>query len=322
MDLRLWQDFDLTVDVYKQYRSQILQPKSYVENAYGLTVVPFSNYGKAETQGIDLAVKYQHSFSRNFWANARGTFTYATSKNTVADEIRYPSNIAYLSTIGHSLSQAWGFIAERLFVDEKEVANSPIQFGDAGLLAGDIKYHDVNGDGIINNDDMVPIGYPMQPEIIYGFGSSFGYKKFDFSFYFQGAARSSFFINPGNIQPFYRNGGYENGLLQVIADSHWSEDNRNLYAFWPRLSTWRVASNNVTSTWWMRNGNFLRLKSVDMGYTFSDSKRLGLKAPRLYFSATNLFAISNFKLWDVEMGGNGLGYPIQSVYSLGVQINF
>jgi TonB-linked SusC/RagA family outer membrane protein len=322
MDLKLWNDFDLTVDVYKQYRSQILQPKSTVESAYGITYIPSYNYGKAETQGIDLAVKYQRSFSKNFWANARGTFTYATSKKIVADEIQYPASLSYLSTVGYSLSQTWGYVAERLFIDQKEVANSPVQFADAGLLAGDIKYHDVNGDGVINSDDMVPLGYPRQPEIIYGFGSSFGYKRFDFSFYFQGAARSTFFINPLNVQPFYRNGGYENGLLQVIADSHWSEDNRNSYAFWPRLSTWSVGSNNVVSTWWMRSGNFLRLKSVDMGYTFRDFKGAGLKAPRIYFSATNLFIISDFKLWDVEMGGNGLGYPIQSVYSMGVQLNF
>ncbi|HEU4902388.1 MAG TPA: SusC/RagA family TonB-linked outer membrane protein, partial [Flavisolibacter sp.] len=330
MDLKILNDFDLTVDVYKQYRSQILQPKSYVENAYGLTVVPFSNYGKAETQGVDLAAKYQHSFSKNFWMNARGTLTYATSKATLTDEITYPASLSYLSRVGHSLSQTWGFIAERLFIDEKEVQNSPVQFGDQTLMAGDIKYHDVNGDGVINNDDMVPIGYPTQPEIVYGFGSSFGYKRFDFSFYFQGAARSTFFINPWNTQPFVttnvNEGGYqkayENGLLQAIANSHWSEDNRNLYALWPRLSTSFVNSNNVTSTWWMRDGSFIRLKSVDLGYTFPDYKRIGLKAPRLYFSATNLFLISSFKLWDVEMGGNGLGYPIQSVYSLGAQINF
>lgn len=332
MDLKLFRDFDLTVDVYRQYRSQILQPKSFVENAYGLTVVPFSNYGKAETQGVDLSAKFQHSFSKDFWINARGTVTYATSKATLADEITYPASLSYLSRAGHSLSQTYGFIAERLFIDEKEVQNSPIQFGDQSLMAGDIKYHDVNKDGVINNDDMVPIGYPTQPEVVYGFGSSFGYKRFDFSFYFQGAARSTFFINPWNTQPFVlteanENGvplrkAYENGLLQAVANSHWSEDNRNLYALWPRLSTYQVAANNVTSTWWMRDGSFLRLKSVDLGYTCPDFKRIGLKAPRIYLSATNLFLISSFKLWDVEMGGNGLGYPIQAVYSLGAQINF
>lgn len=322
MDMKLFYDLTLTVDVYKQWRSQILQAKSTVESAAGFSAIPSSNYGKAETQGIDVALNYQRSLNKNMWINVRGTFTYATSKVKVTDEIVFPANIAYLSRAGHSISQTWGLIAERLFIDQKEVANSPVQYGDNGLLAGDIKYKDVNGDGVINNDDMVPIGFPQQPEIIYGFGASFGYKRFDFSFYFQGAARSSFFINPWNIQPFYLNGGYQNNLLKVIADNHWSEDNQNPYAFWPRLSTWRVNSNNQTSTWWLRNGAFLRLKSVDMGYTLPDFKALKLKGTRVYFSATNLFILSGFKLWDVEMGGNGLNYPIQSVYSMGVQLNF
>lgn len=322
MDMKLFGDLNITVDVYKQWRSQILQAKSTVESAAGFSAIPSSNYGKAETQGIDVAMNYQRSIAKNAWMNIRGTFTYATSRVKVSDEIVYPSSIAYLSRVNHSISQTWGLIAERLFIDQKEVANSPVQFGDNGLLAGDIKYKDVNGDGLINNDDMVPLGYPQQPEIIYGFGASFGIKRFDFSFYFQGAARSSFFINPWNIQPFYLNGGYQNNLLQVIADNHWSENNQNPYAFWPRLSTWRVNSNNQTSTWWMRNGSFLRLKSVDMGYTLPDWKALKLKGTRVYFSATNLFIISGFKLWDVEMGGNGLNYPIQSVYSMGVQLNF
>lgn len=320
IDLKLFNDFDMTVDVYRQYRSQILQPKSFVESAYGLSVVPSSNYGKAESQGIDISAKYQHSFSKDFWANLRGTFTYAASKSVLNDEIQYPASLAYLSKTGYSIKQTWGYIAERLFVDQKEVANSPLQFGNEGLLAGDIKYRDINGDYVINSDDMVPIGYPTQPEIIYGFGASMGYKRFDFSFYFQGSARSTFFIDPVAIQPFYQDGGYQTNLLQAIAESHWSTDNQDLYAFWPRLSTWRVDPNNVTSTWWMRNGSFLRLKSVDMGYTFRDFKIL--KSPRLYFSANNLFVISKFKLWDVEMGGNGLNYPVQSVYSLGAQLNF
>jgi TonB-linked SusC/RagA family outer membrane protein len=322
MDLKLLNDIDITVDVYRQYRSQILMARTYIESAYGLTVVPASNYGKAESKGIDLAVKYQKSFNKNVWANIRGTLTYATSKKVQADELNYGANLSYLSTVQHSLSQTWGLVAERLFVDQKEVSNSPVQYGDMGLLAGDIKYRDINRDGVINDDDKVPIGYPTQPEIIYGFGASMGYKRFDFSFYFQGAARSSFQVDPAAIQPFFQDAGYQTNLLQAISESHWSESNRNSYAFWPRLSTWRVDPNNKPSTWWLRNGDFLRLKSVDMGYTFNDVKKLGLKAPRLYFSATNLFIISDFKLWDVEMGGNGLRYPVQSVYSLGAQINF
>lgn len=322
MDLNLLDNFELIVDVFNQKRSEILQPKSDLESALGLMAVPMANYGKAESRGVDLSLKYDRTFNKNWYGNIRGTFTYATSKRVVIDELRYEKELAHLSTIGSSISQKWGYIAERLFIDQKEVANSPTQFNDNGLLAGDIKYRDITGDGLVTTDDQVPIGYPMQPEIIYGFGASLRYKRFDFSFYFQGSARSSFFIDPAAIQPFFQLGGLQSGLLKTISDSYWSEENRDLYAFWPRLSTWRVGPNNVTSTWWMRNGNFLRLKSVDMGYNIGKIKRVGLNGGRIYFSATNLFILSNFKLWDVEMGGNGLGYPVQSVYSLGLEVNF
>jgi len=296
--------------------------RTYVENAAGFMANPISNYGKAESRGMEAALSFNGDVAKDFDVNMRGTFTYAASKRTVVDELRYDGSMAYRSLVGQSIAQRWGLIAERLFIDGNEVANSPVQYGDAGLLAGDVKYRDVNGDGVINDDDMVPIGHPTTPEIMYGFGSSMRYKNIDFSFYFQGSARSSFFINPQNIQPFFRNGGFENGLLNAIAESHWSEDNPDLYAFWPRLSTWNVEPNNASSTWWMRNGNFLRLKSIDAGYNFTNLSRYKINFARLYFAANNLALWSNFKMWDVEMGGNGLGYPIQSVYSLGLQVNF
>ncbi len=318
---------ELIVDVFKQHRSQILQPITYIDNVSGLMATPLSNYGKAESQGVDLSANYSKTLSQNLNVELRGTFTYATSKAVKVDELAYDSDLAHLSRAGRPLSQRWGYIAERLFVDNEEVANSPVQFGDRGLLAGDIKYRDINKDGVINTDDMVPLGYPQQPEIIYGFGTTVRYKKFDLNLYFQGAARTSFFIDPWAIQPFYQYqlpnqaGGYQTGLLQAIADDHWSEENGNLYAFWPRLSTWQVPSNNQTSTWWMRNGSFIRLKNVDFGYNIDKVKRLGVQSARIYFSATNLLMFSKFKLWDVEMGGNGLNYPIQSVYNLGLSVN-
>lgn len=328
MDLNLFGSFEMIADVFRQQRSQILLNKSNVESAMGLMVIPSTNYGKAESRGVDLSLKYEKTFNKKWYANIRGTFTYATSKGLVVDELRYDRSLAHLSTVGYPIKQSWGYVAERLFIDQKEVANSPVQFGDAGLLAGDIKYRDITGDGVVNTDDQVAIGYPTQPEIIYGFGASLRYKKLDFSFYFQGSARSSFFIDPKAMQPFFQTEDgktkylYQNGLLQVISDNYWSENNQNPYAFWPRLSTWRVESNLKQSTWWMRNGNFIRLKTVDMGYNIGKIKRVGIDGGRVYLSATNLFAISNFKLWDVEMGGNGLGYPVQSVYSLGLELTF
>jgi hypothetical protein len=232
--------------------------------------------------------------------------------------------------VGHSIAQRFGYIAERLFIDQSEVENSPTQFGT--YMGGDIKYHDMNRDGVINQADMVPIGHPTTPEIIYGFGGTVGYKDFDFSFFFQGAERTSFFINSRNISPFVINiddgRGYQNGLLKVIADNHWSEDNRDPYAFWPRLSNTFIENNSLedqgnTSTWWLRDGSFLRLKTLELGYTLPPdlTEKFGIRNLRAYATGTNLAVWSNFRLWDPEMGGNGLGYPIQSQFSFGIELD-
>ena len=222
--------------------------------------------------------------------------------------------------MGQKLSQQWGYVAERLFVDEYEVQNSPYQ-GSSRVMAGDIKYRDINDDGSITSFDMVPIGFPTVPEIVYGFGFSTGWKSVDLSCFFQGTARRSFWIDASATAPFI---GSQRTLLKAYADDHWSEYNRNLYALWPRLNSVAFANNTRTSTWWMRNGAFLRLKSVELGYTAPQrlTQKIRVEKIRIYASGTNLLTFSKFKLWDVEMAGNGLGYPIQKVVNAGIQISF
>ena len=328
LDLELYKSLNFVVDVYKQNRTNILQTRTNIGATMGLTAVPATNFGEIESKGMDVAVTYNKQFSNNWYTQLRGNFTYATNEVLVFDEINYPESMAYRSRIGNNFNQPYGYIAERLFVDQNEVNNSPAQFGgSAGGTAytgGDIKYRDVNGDGQITDSDMVPIGHPTTPEIVYGFGGTVGYKKFDFSIFFQGVARTSFFINPENIAPFVLNGPYQNNLLNVVAEDHWSEDNRDLYAFWPRLSNTFVENNNKVSTWWMRNGAFLRLKTIEAGYNAPEefTSKIGIKGMRVYLSANNIAVWSKFKLWDPEMGGSGLGYPIQSVYNLGLKVDF
>ena len=334
MDLTIFNAFTVTVDGYKNRRSNILMTRADIPSTVGLQVTPQANTGEAASSGIDLALDYKKSYGTDVWIQARGTFTYATSKLLVNEEPDYGAGKEYLSAVGHSLKQRWGFIAERLFVDDKDVANSPRQLGN--YMAGDIKYRDVSGDGQITTDDIVPIGLPEFPEILYGFGFSAGYKAFDFSMFFQGSARSSFSINPSAVSPFisgpvnplnsneYLSSGYQSGLLDVIAKDHWSEDNRNSYAFWPRLSNTYVTNNVQSSTWWLQNGSFLRLKTVELGYNFPRTllKRVGIYSGRLYLNGMNLLTFSKFKLWDPEMGGNGLGYPVQRIYNIGALIGF
>lgn len=325
LDVQFINGFNLTVDVYREHRKNILMNRAFIPVSMGLAASIQANVGEAEGKGIDLQMDYNKSFSNGVWLQLRGNFTYAHSKLLVNEEPNYPTS--WSSKVGYPLSQRWGLIAERLFVDDKEVGNSPLQ--DFGLVSGgDIKYLDVDGNNIIDgNGDQVPIGYPETPEIVYGGGFSLGYKGFDFSAFVQGSARSSIFIDNNAIQPFKRDDlgqGFESGLLKIIADDHWSESNRDVYAFWPRLSDRTIQNNAWTSTWWMRNGAFLRLKTVEVGYTLSSSmlKRFRMSNARFYLNGNNLFVISSFKLWDPEMGSNGLAYPVQRVFNVGVNLSF
>ena len=208
-------------------------------------------------------------------------------------------------------------MAEGLFKDEADIANSPRQTiaGEtADIRPGDIKYKDLNGDGVINENDCTYIGYPEVPEIMYGFGASARWKNLDFSFFFQGRARVS--INMKNMHPFTDGSNSSYGMLQWIADDHWSESDPNPDAAYPRLDYQWNRNNTASSSFWVKDGSFLRLKNLEVGYTIKDFARI-------YCSATNLFILSPFKYWDAEKGsGNGLSYPLQRTVQLGVQFNF
>lgn len=337
LELGLFKKIDIQADFFREDRSNILMDRSQVPSTLGLQSPLRANIGEASSEGFEVSIDYNDSFSNGLWLSARGNFTYATNKFEVFEELDYVSaGLPWKSRIGKNINQPYGLIAERLFVDEADIANSPLQtFGD--YMAGDIKYKDINNDGRIDTNDEVAIGYPTTPEIIYGFGASAGFKNFDMSFFFQGSARSSFFIDAYKTAPFIDINDNDNqsdewnarignnALLQVWADDHWSEDNRDLYAQWPRLSDQVVDNNNRPSTWYLKNGAFLRLKSIELGYTLEDKtlkRQTSIKSMRFYLSGTNLLTVSAFKLWDVEMGGNGLGYPIQRVFNLGVNVNF
>lgn len=325
MDLTLLGDVKFTVDAFRQKRTNILMARWTIPTTMGLQATPSANVGQATSQGVDVAVDYQKTISKNWWAQARGTFTYAKSKVLVNEEPQYAANNANLSHVGNSISQIYGLVAERLFIDQVEVNNSPTQFGN--VLAGDIKYRDINGDGKISVADFVPIGHPSTPEIQYGYGFSIGYKNFDLSAFFQGTARVSFLIDPIAISPFYN----QHGLLKAISDDHWSENDRNSYAFWPRLNINSdnvggspTYNNNYASTWWLRNGSFMRLKSAEIGYNLpaSSLSRIHMSSARIYANGINLLTFSRFKEWDPEMGSSGLGYPIQKVFNIGVLLGF
>lgn len=325
-ELGLFNDLNIQADYFREDRSNILMDRTSITPEMGLEAPVRANVGKAYSSGFDASIDYSKYFLNTLWLSGRGNFTYATGKFKVYEEPNY-SDTPWLSHVNHSLSQEWGYIAERLFISDDEVANSPSQFGE--YMAGDIKYRDINQDGVIDFRDRVPIGYPTSPEIIYGFGLSAGYKGLDFSMFFQGSARSSFWINPVTTAPFLdtdENGSVTstNALLNVYANNHWSESNQNPYALWPRLSNTHIENNTQQSTWFMQNGAFLRLKSLEIGYSLPDDliRKARMNKLRIYLNGSNLLTFSKFKLWDPEMAGNGLGYPIQRVYNIGLQLGF
>ena len=322
LELGLFNKVTILADYFTEHRKNIYMERQYIPETMGLTTTIRSNVGEVESSGIDLSIDYNHAFSSDFYITARGNFTYTTNEILVNGEPEFQNE--NLSRIGYPINQQWGYLAERLFVDQEDIDNSPEQFNgfssSNAYLPGDIKYTDVNSDGAINELDMVPIGKPYVPEIVYGFGFSMGYKNIDLSMFMQGTARTSFFIQPENISPFVN----ERNAMSIIADNHWSENNPDPNAFWPRLSTYKIENNEKPSTWWLRDGDFLRLKSVEVGYTIPEKfgNIFTTVNTRIYFSGLNLLNFSKFDLWDPEMAGNGLGYPPQRVINIGLQAKF
>ncbi len=320
---------EFNADYFSEIRENIFTRRSGLPASLGLVASIEGNSGKAKSHGVEFNVKLRENWGKDWWFQGTGNFTFATSEYLEYDEVDY-SATPWRSRIGNRINQTYGYVAERLFIDEYDVANSPEQQFARGYGPGDIKYKDINNDGIIDQSDIVPIGTSGKPEINYGFGFSFGYKGFDFNCFFNGIANRTFFINPVTTAPFIDStiDGMrgERNLLKVYADNHWSEENRDIYALWPRLSTEAVPNNTAggeNSTWFMRDGALMRLKQLELGYTFPDNF-LGsaIDNVRFYVSGTNLFTLSKFDLWDVELGGTAFNYPIQRVYNIGLRANF
>lgn len=329
LELGLFKKLDIIAEYFTEHRTDIFMQRADIPNTMGLQAAVYGNIGQARSKGIDIQADYKQAWASGLWASARANFTYSTGKYDVYEEPTYPES--YRQHAGRSIRQTWGYIAERLFVDDEDAANSPSQAAFGSLYGGgDIKYTDVNGDGVITNADMVPIGYPTSPEIIYGFGVSLGHKGFDFSVFFQGLGRESFWIdatsaystkyNKYGTAPFVNNGQ----LLKAYSDSHWSEDNRDIYALYPRYSAYENHNNTQVSTWWMRDGSFVRLKQMEFGYTLPQklTNKIHIDNLRVYFQGNNLLCWSKFKLWDPELAGEGFNYPIQRTFNIGVNVTF
>ena len=316
-DMQLFHQVNLNFDVFKEIRSKIYMQKVNTLPDFigtGETKI-YENSGKMKNVGFDIALDYNKQITKDFFLSFKGTLTYA--HNTILERDEPPFQLyPNLSSVGYSRGQHLVYVADGLFRDQADVDSHAEQTLGYIPQPGDIKYvdqPDANGncDGIINTNDRVYMGYPEDPEIVYGFGPSMKYKNWDFSFFFQGAARTSILMS--DFHPFGKNA--TRGVMKFIADDYWSESNPNPNAAYPRLTRDTNANNTVNSSYWLRNGAFLKLKNAEIGYTF--------KMFRAYLNGSNLLTFSPFKHWDPEMGGgSGMKYPTQRVFNIGIQFTF
>lgn len=315
IDLRLLNSIDFHFDMFREHRRNIFEQRGTIPKYLGTDgTTVYANSGEVINQGVDLSLNYDKTIGNDFNLSVKGTFTYAHNRIVKTDQIviDYPN----LSKVGHSIGVHSLYINEGMFIDQKEIENRPVQRvgNTTDIAAGDLKYRDMpnregKADGQIDENDKVFMGYPETPEIVYGLGINASYKKWDLGVFFQGVGNTSLLIK--DVQPFGTNNS--RNLFQWIADSHWSPQNQNINAAYPRLTRDDHSGNTAPSTFWLRDASFLKLKTVELGYTY--------KNMRLFATGSNLLTFSNFKLWDPEQGsGNGLKYPTQRVFTIGFQM--
>lgn len=314
LDIRMFEQLNLAVEFFHDRRDRILMQRASFPAIMGyVDSTPWSNIGKVDNKGIEVSLNWSKQLFNDFTLAATGNFTYTANKFVYKDEPDYP--YSWQMDTGKPLSRMTGYIAEGLFKDQAEIDAWPdmSSFGNT-IMPGDIKYRDIDGDGRITQEDMVMLSpYGNIPRIQYGFGLNMVYKKFDVGLFFNGSAQRNIMIN--NIVPFNAddfNG--EQNLMKWIADDYWSTSNPKPNAVFPRLGITQAqtSSNTVGSSFWMRNANFLRFKTFELGYRFPYC--------RVYLNGDNLAVWSPFKLWDPELWHNS--YPLSRTFNIGAQFTF
>lgn len=328
IEFSLFNKVKVQADYFREERTGIFLQRAGLPAIVGISTIPYVNIGETLNQGFDSNIEYSQKIG-NVYVTARGNFTYNRNKLKNNDEpdweYKYQNRIGKPFGSGGSM-QPFGLVALGLFQSQEEIDNSPVQsFGE--YRVGDIKYQDINGDGVINSQDQIAIGYTNLPEIMYGFGATAQWKNWDFNVFFQGAARTSFFLSGSSVKSLFSSGNLERSAVnENIYNNVWMSTNtpeQNANVLYPRLSNGSGgagASNNTqTSTWWQRNGSFIRLKNIPKSLT----SKTFIKSFRFYVSGSNLFTFAPFDMWDPEKGGGeGSGYPLNRVITIGFNANF
>ncbi|WP_208025675.1 SusC/RagA family TonB-linked outer membrane protein [Niastella caeni] len=312
------------LDYFRSHRTGVFLTRADFPDYAGLQYNPVGNYGVLDAAGFDGTVELQGiSLSKKVSISFRGNFTYNT--DILRENRQAPFANPYQERRGHNLLASYGYIAERIFQSQKEIDNSPSQIALGNPRVGDLKYKDLNGDGVIDIYDQTKISRWDVPNFVYGFGANMNVGRFYLSVFFQGISGASRLMSGNAAMPF--SGGGNDGNIFMISTNRWTQENKAEHPYFPRLGWGNAATSNntVASTWWVKDMSFIRLKTVDLGYNIPKEpfKKIGLASARVYFSGVNLLYWSKFKLWDPELNtSNGNTYPNTRNMSIGLQVNF
>ena len=319
VDLSLFSKLKISADYFKEKREGIFLQRQSIPVYVGLSTQPWVNIGKMRNSGVDASLEYHQTIGQDLHLTVRGNFTYA--RNMIVDQDQPDYKYLYMNRTGQARYQTFGLVAAGLFRDQADIDAWPKQsFGD--VEPGDIKYLDLNGDGVVDSYDVKPIGYTSIPEIVYGFGFSLQWKAFDFSAFFQGVGHVSFSTLTDQTLGFNARNSREANLFSDVYDNYWTPE--RLDAKYPRLYIGTNNNNNQTSTFWMANGRYMRLKNLEIGYTLPKriSQKMAMQNMRVYLSGVNLFTFSPFKLWDPDLQTGTTNYPNNRIINIGLTIGF
>ncbi|SJN44601.1 TonB-dependent receptor [Sphingobacterium sp. JB170] len=322
IDYSFFQDkLNGSVDYFTERREGIYMSRNFLPGFVGLENNTSANVGIVEAQGFDSHFSFKQKI-RQVDLTFRGNITY--SKNEIIERDEENTIYDYKLQAGNRVNQARGLIDLGLFKDYEDIRNSPTQtFSE--VMPGDIKYKDVNGDGIINDDDRVAIGATTRPNLTFGFGTSVRWNGLDLNMHFQGVGKSTYFIDGSSVYMFSLGENWGNIMSDMANSNRWIlGENEDPNADYPRLTYGANANNYRKSTFWLRDGSYIRLKTLDLGYSLPQKlvNRAHLKQVRVFLIATNLLTFTNFKLWDPELGSStGKTYPLSRTFSAGVSIN-
>lgn len=327
----------VTVDFFRDTRDHIFQDRVTLPEFAGMVTYPKSNVGRMHSFGSDGNISYFHKINKEMNFTVRANYTWSQNIVDYFEENKLAYD--YQSVTGMPYGVLRGYVSEGLFKDEADIRQSPDQTAAFGVVRpGDIKYRDVNGDGVINKDDRVPLSYGNNvPRVMFGLGGEFNYKDFTVSMLFKGNTGVNYYrvgmgYDAGWI-PFYN--GEMGNVLKMVNNpknrwipSWYSGDpsTENPNAMFPRLSYGSNNNNSQLSTFWKQNGSFLRFQELNFRYVFRHRKWLraaGLSALECDFVINNLFTIDSAKYFDPEQAWfNGAAYPIPTTYSLQMYFRF